>query len=75
MNRPGNARKRRWTPLAVTIWLLALLVIVAVGILVATEVIGSWALLVNFGIVLVVVLLGYRADSRTANRDADAHNE
>jgi hypothetical protein len=48
----------------VAIWLLALLVLVTVGLLVATEVIGSWVFLISSGIVLVVALLGYRAETR-----------
>jgi hypothetical protein len=74
MNMPGSARKWRWTRLTVTIWLLALLVVLAVVILVATGVIGSWALLVNSAIVLVVVLLGYRAETERPNQDADQHD-
>jgi hypothetical protein len=67
MNRPGNARKWRWTRLATTIWLLALLAVVSVAILVATGVIGSWALLVNSAIVLAVVVVGYRTMSPGAD--------
>jgi hypothetical protein len=59
----------------VAIWLLALLVIITMGILVATKVIGSWALLVSSGIVAVVGLLGYRTETEQANRNADDHDQ
>jgi len=57
------------------IWLLALVIVITVGILVVTKVIGSWALLISSGIVAVVGLLGYRAETERANRNADDHDE
>jgi len=63
---------RRWTPLQIAVWLLALLVVIALGILVATNLVGTWALLIGNGIAVVVGLLAYRAETQRANRHVES---
>ncbi len=75
MNKPGNAQKWRWTPFLTTIWLAALIVVLAVVILVVTGVVGSWALLVNSAIVMAVILLGYREERKPAKRSSHDYGE
>jgi hypothetical protein len=71
MNRPRYLWNRRWTRFQVAIWLSALLVVIAVGILVATKVIGSWALLISSGVVAIVGLLGYWDETERVNRNGE----
>jgi len=67
----GNQLKRHWTSLRVGIWFLALIVVIALVILVATDVIGAWGLLVGSGIAMVVSLLGYRLETEQKKETAD----
>jgi uncharacterized membrane protein len=75
MNRPGFPQSRRWTSPQVAIWLSALIVTITLGILVVTNVVGPWVLLIQIGITVVVSLLAYRAQTERANRNADDHDE
>jgi MFS superfamily sulfate permease-like transporter len=75
MNKPGNAQKWRWTPFLTTVWVAALIVVLAVVILVVTGVVGSWALLVNSAIVMAVILLGYREERKPAKRSSHDYGE
>jgi protein-S-isoprenylcysteine O-methyltransferase Ste14 len=75
MNRPGYQRMRQWTRLQVAIWLLALLFMIAAGVLLATNGSGSWAVLVGCGLVVVLGLLRYRAETERANRSTEDHDE
>lgn len=75
MNRSGYPRKRQQTPLAVAIWFVALLALIAAGILFATNQNGSWVLLVGCGLGAVAGLLRYRAESDQPDRGAEKHDE
>jgi hypothetical protein len=75
MIRPGYPRKRPWAPLEVAIWFLALIIMITVGILVVTKVVGPWALIFGSGIVAAVGLLRYRAETERANRNVDDHED
>lgn len=66
-------QSRRWTPLEFGIWLSALIVTITLVVLVVTDVVGSWALIVASAIAAAVSLLRYRAE--TEKRKADNHNE
>jgi hypothetical protein len=70
MNKPDNPQKWRWMPFVTTIWVAALIVVLAVVILAVTGVVGSWALLVNSAIVIAVILLGYREARKPAKRSS-----
>jgi hypothetical protein len=54
--------KRQWTRGEVVLWFLALIVLITVGILVLTHVVGSWALFVGSVTVFAVVSLRYGAE-------------
>jgi hypothetical protein len=66
MNR--YSRKARWTPLEVVGWITALLVAIAIGILLFTGVVGSWAPLVVGGIAMAIGLMRMRAEAGRTNR-------
>jgi uncharacterized membrane protein YoaK (UPF0700 family) len=53
-----------WTRREVLIWLLVLIVAVILGVLIVTNVLGSWALLVASIFSLGVALMRYRAEAK-----------
>lgn len=71
MTRTDHQKNRRWTPPEVGIWLLALLLIIVIGILNVTNVVGPWTLVVGGGVVTAVGLLRYRAETERASRNTD----
>jgi hypothetical protein len=75
MNRLVYFRERRWTPLEVAIWFLALVVLIISGVLLATTGSGSWVLLIGSGLVVLVSLMGCRADAEQMKQNADDHGE
>jgi predicted exporter len=75
MNSPIHLLRRPWTRVEVAIWLLALTTILTIGILLVTNVVGSWAVLFGSGIVVAVGLMRYRAETTQAKRSADDHGE
>lgn len=75
MSRFGYFRERRWTPLEVVIWFLALAVLIVSGVLLATTGSGSWVLLIGSGLVVFVSLMRYRAETKRPNRGADERDE
>lgn len=70
MNMAGYLRKRRWTPIEVAIWLIALLALIVGGILFATSRSGSWAILVSCVLVVVLALVRYRVEAKRVNQNA-----
>jgi hypothetical protein len=64
-------QSRQWTPFEVGVWLSALIVTITLVALVATNVVGSWALIVACAIVAAVSLLRYRAETKREKRNAD----
>lgn len=64
-------QSRGWTPLEVRIWLSALIVTITLVVLVATDLVGPWALLVASAIVMGFGLMRYRAETKQAKRNAD----
>jgi hypothetical protein len=63
-----NFNGQRWTRREVLIWLSAMIVAVILGVLFATNVLGSWVLLVAPILTFGVVLMRYRAEARFARR-------
>jgi hypothetical protein len=57
-------RKRRWTRLELSIWISAVAFLIIAGILVVTQLVGDWVLLVGSGIGVAVSLMRYRAEQR-----------
>lgn len=70
-----SLQSRRWTPLEVGICLSALIVTITLVVLVATDVVGSWALLVACAIAAAVSLMRYRAETEQKKRNADDQGE
>jgi len=66
---------KRWTALEVGIWFSALIVTIILVILVATNVVGSWALIVACAIVAAVGLMRYRAETEQKKRNANDRYE
>lgn len=64
-------RSQRWTPLEVTIWVSAVVVVIILGALWAIEVVGSWVLLIGSAIVMALGLMRYRAETEQKKRNAD----
>jgi len=58
----------RMTPLEVAIWLAALIVAVALGVLVFTGAIGSWAVLVPGAMGMAMALWRYRRSETERKR-------
>jgi hypothetical protein len=71
----GYLRRRGLTPLEIRIFLSALIVTITLVVLVATEVIGSWALLVMCAIAMAVSLMRYRAEIEQKKRNAEDQGE
>jgi Flp pilus assembly protein TadB len=71
----GYLQSRGWTPLEVRIFLAALIVTITLVVLVATAVMGSWALLVACAIAGAVSLMRYRAETEQKRRNADDQGE
>jgi Flp pilus assembly protein TadB len=69
--RFGYLQRRGLTPLEVKICLSALIVTITLVVLVATDVVGSWALLVACAIAMAVSLMRYRAETEQKKRNAD----
>lgn len=63
-NRTGYHRGGWWTRLEAAIWLLALIIVITAGILVATNVVGPWALIISAAFVVVVSLHRYRVETK-----------
>jgi len=59
---------RLWSPRAAAVWAVAVIVAMPLLILRITDVLGPWASLVASGIVVVLGLLGYRAETKQAHR-------
>jgi Flp pilus assembly protein TadB len=71
----GYLQSRGWTPLEVRIWLLALVAVITLATLVATGVVGSWALLVACAIAAAFGLMRYRTEAEQKRRNADDQGE
>jgi NADH:ubiquinone oxidoreductase subunit 6 (subunit J) len=63
------------TPFEVRIFFSALIVTIALVVLAATDVVGSWALLVACAIAMAVSLMRYRAEIEQKKRNADDQGE
>jgi hypothetical protein len=63
------------TPLEVRICLSGLIVTITLVILVATDVLESWALLVACGIAMAVSLMRYRAETEQKKRASEAQGK
>ena len=70
MNRPSFPHIRGWTSLELTIWFLVMIAVITVGILLATNVVGSLVVFVMSCIVLAFVSLRYWLVTERAKRDA-----
>lgn len=68
-------QRKRWTALEVGIWFSALIVTIALVVLVATDVVGSWALIVACAIVAPVGLMRYRAEAEQKRRNTEDKGE
>jgi Flp pilus assembly protein TadB len=68
-------QRKRWTTPEVRIWFSALIVTIALVFLVATNLVGSWALIVACVIVAAVGLMRYRTETEQRKRDADDQGE
>jgi Flp pilus assembly protein TadB len=68
-------QRRGLTPLEVRICISALIVTITLVVLVATDVVGSWALLVACVIAGAVSLMRYRAETEQKRRAADDQDE
>lgn len=68
-------QRKRWTTLEVGIWFSVLIVTISLVFLVATNVVGSWALIVACAIVAAVGLMRYRAETEQKKRNADDQGE
>jgi hypothetical protein len=75
MTRFDQLRNRRWTPLEVAIWFLALVAVIVSGALLVTKGTGSWALLIGSLLVVALALLRYRAEAVQENRNARNHDK
>ena len=71
MTKFGYLRRRGLTPVEVRIFFSALIVTITLVVLVATDVVGSWALLVACAIAMAVSLMRYRAETEQKKRNAD----
>jgi fatty acid desaturase len=56
-----------WTRLEIVVWLAAMLVAIAAGILLFTGVAGSWAPIVVGGIAIAIGLIRMRAEAGRTN--------
>jgi len=68
-------QRKPWTALEVGIWFSALIGTITLVFLVATNVVGSWALIVACAIVAAVGLMRYRAETEQKKRSADDRGE
>jgi Flp pilus assembly protein TadB len=68
-------RRRGLTPLEVRIFFSGLIVTIALVVLVAIGVVGSWVLLVACAIAATVSLMRYRAEIEQKKRNADDRRE
>jgi UPF0716 family protein affecting phage T7 exclusion len=68
-------QSKRWTALEVGVWFSVLIVTITLVILVATNVVGSWALIVACAIVAAVGLMRYRAETEQKKLNADDRYE
>lgn len=75
VNWPGYLRKRRWTRLEVTIWLIALAFTIVGGLLVVAQVVGHWVFPVGGAIAAALGLMRYRADTEQRKRSAHDRDE
>ena len=68
-------RNRRWTRLEVVIGALAVSFMIVAGILLVTKGTGSWFTLIGSALGVVLGLLRYRAERKTAVLSADEQAE
>jgi hypothetical protein len=61
VNGLKNPKKQVWTPLEGILWIVAVIVFLAAGILVLLDVVGSWALYVAVLTSFIVVSFRYGA--------------
>lgn len=61
----------RWTALEVAIWLSALIITVTLGVLVVTDAVGSWVVVVPGAMGMIVGLWRYRAETEQKKRNPE----
>jgi Flp pilus assembly protein TadB len=64
MAKPGRLKKRPWTRFEIAFWLSALVVVLTLGTLAVTNVLGPWALMLASLICIAVGLMRYRRETR-----------
>lgn len=64
VNRSVYVGGRRWTRLEVAIWFFALAFVIASGILLVTQAVGHWVVLVGGMIAVTLGLMRYRAENQ-----------
>jgi Flp pilus assembly protein TadB len=60
-----------WSPLEVALWISGVLVLIIGGILLASNVVGSWVVILLGVISVALGLLRYRAQAEQKRRNAD----
>ena len=65
MTNLDHFSSRRWTRREVTVWLSASILAITLGVLAVTNLLGSWALVIAYFVVVGVAFMRYRAESRT----------
>jgi membrane protein implicated in regulation of membrane protease activity len=68
-------QRKRWSAFEVGIWFSAAIITITLVSLVATNVAGSWALIVACAIVAAVGLMRYRAETEQKKRNASDRGE
>lgn len=58
-----NVGGKEWTPLEIAIWLSALVVTLVLGVLMATDAIGSWVVIVPGAMGVIMALWRYRVEA------------
>lgn len=61
-------QKGRWTRLEIVVWVAAMLVALAAGILLFTGAVGSWAPIVVGGLAIVIGVMRVRAEAKRTDR-------
>jgi hypothetical protein len=59
----------------VAIWSSALIITIILGILLVTQVVGTWVILIQIGLAMGVSLLHFRVEIEQKKREADDHDE
>jgi Flp pilus assembly protein TadB len=65
----------RWTPLEVAIWLSALIITITLGVLVVTDAVGSWAVVVPGAMGVIVGLWRFRVETERKKRNPEDRSE